>query len=147
MVIDIKKLKSSGKSECSFHFECELQSDVITLPDAEFSKPVSVTGRLTLSGKTVIVEGEIEYVLSAHCSRCLTETEYRAVVEFDEEYSEDKEDVDAYIYSKGLVDLTEMVREKVILSMPYSVYCKEDCKGLCPVCGINLNEAQCDCNK
>ncbi len=147
MVIDIKKLKSSGKSECSFHFECELDNDLITLPSAEFSGPVSVTGNLTLSGKTVIVDGEIEYKLSAHCSRCLSETEYRAVVGFDEEFSENKDDIEAYIYSKGLVDLTEMVREKVILSMPYSVYCKEDCKGLCPVCGINLNEAQCDCNK
>ena len=147
MVIDVKKLKQSGKEECSFHFETEMDSEIITLPGAKFLPPVSVTGTLTLSGKTVFVFGEIEYSLSSPCSRCLKETVYHSVVDFDEEFTEDKTVEDAYLYSRGLVDLSDMVREKIILSMPVAVLCDENCKGICLKCGANLNETHCDCNK
>lgn len=145
MVIDVKKLKYSGKDTCSFHFEYEADNSAITLPDAVYSAPVSVTGTLTLGGNAVFVEGEIAYSLNAKCSRCLADVIFHNVVEFDEMYSENKDDEDAYLYSKGLVDLTEMVNEKLLLSFPYSVLCKEDCKGICVGCGVNLNYEDCKC--
>ncbi len=145
MVIDVKKLKFSGKETCSFHFEYEADDSAITLPDAVYSAPVSVTGTLTLGGNAVFVEGEIAYSLNAKCSRCLADVIFHNVVEFDEMYSENKDDEDAYFYSKGLIDLTEMVNEKLLLSFPYSVLCKEDCKGICVGCGANLNYEDCKC--
>ena len=145
MVIDVKKLKYSGKDVCSFHFEYDADDSAITLPDAVYSAPVSVTGTLTLGGNAVFVEGEIEYSLNAKCSRCLDDVIFHNIVEFDERYSEDKTDDDAYLYAKGLVDLTDMVNEKLLLSFPYSVLCKEGCKGICPGCGVNLNYEDCKC--
>lgn len=145
MVIDVKKLKYSGKDVCSFHFEYDADDSAITLPDAVYSAPVSVTGTLTLGGNAVFVEGEIEYSLNAKCSRCLDDVIFHNIVEFDERYSEDKTDDDAYLYAKGLVDLTDMVNEKLLLSFPYSVFCKEGCKGICPGCGVNLNREECKC--
>lgn len=145
MVIDVKKLKYSGKDVCSFHFEYDADDSAITLPDAVYSAPVSVTGTLTLGGNAVFVEGEIEYSLNAKCSRCLDDVIFHNIVEFDERYSEDKTDDDAYLYAKGLVDLTDMVNEKLLLSFPYSVLCKEGCKGICPGCGVNLNREECIC--
>ncbi len=145
MVIDVKKLKYSGKDVCSFHFEYDADDSAITLPDAVYSAPVSVTGTLTLGGNAVFVEGEIEYSLNAKCSRCLDDVIFHNIVEFDERYSEDKTDDDVYLYAKGLVDLTDMVNEKLLLSFPYSVLCKEGCKGICPGCGVNLNREECKC--
>lgn len=145
MVIDVKKLKYSGKDVCSFHFEYDADDSAITLPDAVYSAPVSVTGTLTLGGNAVFVEGEIEYSLNAKCSRCLDDVIFHNIVEFDERYSEDKTDDDAYLYAKGLVDLTDIVNEKLLLSFPYSVLCKEGCKGICPGCGVNLNREECKC--
>lgn len=145
MVIDVKKLKYSGKDVCSFHFEYDADDSAITLPDAVYSAPVSVTGTLTLGGNAVFVEGEIEYSLNAKCSRCLDDVIFHNIVEFDERYSENKTDGDAYLYAKGLVDLTDMVNEKLLLSFPYSVLCKEGCKGICPGCGVNLNREECKC--
>ena len=145
MVIDVKKLKYSGKDVCSFHFEYDADDSAITLPDAVYSAPVSVMGTLTLGGNAVFVEGEIEYSLNAKCSRCLDDVIFHNIVEFDERYSEDKTDDDAYLYAKGLVDLTDMVNEKLLLSFPYSVLCKEGCKGICPGCGVNLNREECKC--
>lgn len=145
MVIDVKKLKYSGKDECSFHFDFDADNSAITLPDASYSSPVSVTGTLTLGGNAVFVEGEIKYVLNAKCSRCLDDVIFHNIVGFDETFSEDKTDEDAYLYSKGLVDLTEMVNEKLLLSFPYSVLCRDDCKGICAGCGVNLNREECKC--
>ena len=144
MVIDIRKLKYSGKDECCFHFEHEANDSNITLPDAKYDGAVKVNGKLTLDGKSVYVEGEIEYSLSTVCSRCYDSVIFHNIVDFNEEFSESGDVEDAYKFSKGLVDLTEMVEEKLLLSFPYSVYCKEDCKGLCPECGANLNLTNCE---
>lgn len=147
MVIDVKKLKYGGKDGCSFHFEYESDNSTITLPDAEYIRPISVTGALTLGGNEVYAEGEIEYSVRTKCSRCLDDVIFHNVVAFDETYSEDKDDEDAYLYKKGLVDFTEMVNEKLLLSFPYSVFCSDDCKGICSGCGVNLNREECKCNK
>ncbi|MBR1675896.1 MAG: DUF177 domain-containing protein [Clostridia bacterium] len=148
MVIDVKKLKYSGKDECSFHFDAEFDDALITLPDAKFLSPVSVTGTVTIGGNTVLAEGEIEYSVGGQCSRCLDSAIFHNIVAFSEEFSNRKDaDPDVYPYAKGLVDLSDMVREKIIFSMPFAIYCRDDCKGLCPVCGANLNKSQCDCNK
>ena len=145
MVIDVKKLKRSGKESCSFHFDYEADDSAITLPDAEYSTPVSVNGTLTLGGNEVWAEGEIEYFVSTKCSRCLDDVIFHNIVEFDETFSEDDNADGAYLYSRGLVDLTEMVNEKLLLSFPVSVLCKEDCKGICSGCGVNLNHEDCKC--
>lgn len=145
MVIDVKKLKRSGKESCSFHFDYEADDSAITLPDAEYSRPVSVNGTLTLGGNEVWAEGEIEYFVSTKCSRCLDDVIFHNIVEFDETFSEDDNTDGAYLYSRGLVDLTEMVNEKLLLSFPVSVLCKEDCKGICSGCGVNLNHEDCKC--
>ncbi len=145
MVIDVKKLKRSGKESCSFHFDYEADDSAITLPDAEYSRPVSVNGTLTLGGNEVWAEGEIEYFVSTKCSRCLDDVIFHNIVEFDETFSEDDNADGAYLYSRGLVDLTEMVSEKLLLSFPVSVLCKEDCKGICSGCGVNLNHEDCKC--
>ena len=145
MVIDVKKLKRSGKENCSFHFDYEADDSAITLPDAEYSRPVSVNGTLTLGGNEVWAEGEIEYFVSTKCSRCLDDVIFHNIVEFDETFSEDDNADGAYLYSRGLVDLTEMVNEKLLLSFPVSVLCKEDCKGICSGCGVNLNHEDCKC--
>ncbi|MDY2713852.1 MAG: DUF177 domain-containing protein [Candidatus Borkfalkiaceae bacterium] len=145
MVIDVKKLKRSGKESCSFHFDYEADDSAITLPDAEYSRPVSVNGTLTLGGNEVWAEGEIEYFVSTKCSRCLDDVIFHNIVEYDETFSEDDNADGAYLYSRGLVDLTEMVNEKLLLSFPVSVLCKEDCKGICSGCGVNLNHEDCKC--
>ena len=147
MVIDVRKLKYSGKDECSFHFEYDADSSVIALPDAEYKGKVQVNGTLTLNGKSVFVYGEIKYEISTLCTRCLTGVVFQNVVEFDEEYSETEDGDDIYKFKKGIVDLTEMVDEKLMLSIPYAVYCKDDCKGLCSECGANLNQTKCEHTK
>jgi uncharacterized protein len=52
---------------------------------------------------------------------------------------------DDYLYRSGVVDLKEAVNDVLLLNMASTIYCKEDCKGLCHCCGVNLNKSKCNC--
>ena len=132
MVIDVRKLKYSGKDEQSFDFDYQADSSAITLPDAEYSSPVKVKGTLYLSGKSVFVEGTLEYFISTNCSRCLTGVIFHNVVEFDEEYSETEDLEEGYRFKKGLVDLTEMVKKNYFYPFRIQYIAKKTVKGFAP---------------
>ena len=110
---------------------------------------VDVTARSVGTG--VFVRGRISGRLVVPCRRCLEETE----LEMDEPVDllfqelEDEEDADGEVYplpARGTeVDLTEPVREQVLLRVPKYVVCREECRGLCAQCGTNLNDESCDC--
>ena len=121
MVIDVRKLKNSGKDGCSFCFEYAADDSLITLPYASFKEPVTVTGELELAGDKVLI---------APCSRCGEKTEYRGLTRFDEAFSDDPNDKeeDFYPFSRGLVDLTKMVCDTLVISFPYTIYCEKDQK-------------------
>ena len=53
---------------------------------------------------------------------------------------------DAFIYESDLLDITEPVRESLLLAVPLQSLCREDCRGLCPVCGADRNEGDCGCD-
>ena len=57
------------------------------------------------------------------------------------------EDLDVSIYEGDKIDLSELVREQIILNLPEKIFCSEDCKGLCAKCGANRNLIDCNCDK
>ncbi len=144
MLIDLKKLWQKGKEEESFYFEYNPETELIDIPSAEIVLPIKVVGKVTLTGRhSAFIEGEISFKVKGECTRCLTETEKDFAIEFSEGVSDDGED--AYPLKNDTVDLSKIVDDKIIISMPVTLLCKEDCKGLCPDCGGNLNENGCKC--
>lgn len=97
---------------------------------------------------TVRLFGEIGY--KTECDRCLTPTEQKLVFDYTKDVKKvcDNEDFDGIILSpdESFDYETEVVTE-VLLSFPAKHLCDENCKGLCPVCGCNLNEHECSCEK
>jgi uncharacterized protein len=59
----------------------------------------------------------------------------------------DEDDVDLYPYEGEEINLEPLLREQILLAVPYAPLCREDCKGLCPVCGTDLNAGQCPCDR
>jgi uncharacterized protein len=57
------------------------------------------------------------------------------------------DDLDVSIYDGEKIDLTDLVREQILLDLPTQILCQEDCKGLCQKCGANLNEVNCNCEE
>ena len=142
MIIDVLKMKQEGNLSGEFNFEHTPSNDLISLPEATFSGPVKVNAYVELDGKDVYADVRITYVIAGACSRCLESAQGEITHEYSAKYSLFEEE-DCYLYKSGKVDLASSVNEAIIVSQPTVIYCKEDCKGLCPVCGANLNDGDC----
>ncbi len=120
-----------------------------------------VEGELVLRsiGRTVHLGGQVRAVASLVCGACLARFEYQLVVPIDEEFRRTAEAPaparpelaaeDFLIPAEpgDVIDLTEVVRQSLILALPIAPRCREDCRGLCPQCGADLNRGPCACQE
>ena len=113
---------------------------------------VTVTGRLSRTGTgQVYWHGRIAGDVTSECRRCLMEAHAHVEDESHIIYAEPDEttddDPDIYPLDPGAreLDLRPAIREEWLLAQPRYVLCREDCKGLCPRCGKDLNDGPCDC--
>ena len=143
MVIDLLKLKRTGKSSVDFAFNYEVEDNLTDLPNAKIDD-VKVIGTLTITDdKTCYVDAEVSYVLTGDCTRCTRPARTEIVTKLEEEFS--CLETEGYSYINDKVDLTKAVKDSIVLSQPDKLLCKEDCKGVCFNCGKNLNDGDCGC--
>jgi uncharacterized protein len=107
---------------------------------------------------TVSISGEIKATLGQRCSRCLKEfsnplsstfrVNYVPIkqIKKEGEYELKRDDLDTNFYSGDRLDLTELIKEQILLSLPMQPLCSKECKGLCLKCGKDLNEESCTCD-
>ncbi len=147
MLLDLRKLKRTGKDSQDFYFEYAPKTDLAEdLPQCEINLPIKITGTVSLTGEhSAYVEGEISFTITGECTRCLNQATNQYSAQFGEEITEDE--IDGYQLVNDTVNLTKIVDDAVLMNIPVTFLCKEDCKGLCFKCGKNLNEAECECNK
>jgi len=107
-------------------------------PDqVEYREPIHVRVSANLIGKTLVVQGRLGTAVVLECNRCLKKFDYLV-------------EVPDYCFSVQVrgdetVDLTDSIREGIILTLPIKRLCSPECKGLCPVCGQDHNVSACDC--
>lgn len=147
MIIDVRRLKFSGKLDSDFSFDYFPEDSLLSLPGSVIDGPVKVTGTLALHGDDVYVDGTVSCTIVGECVRCLKRAEYKLISELNAVYATERQDEDDYLYSSGLVNLKFAVDDVLLTTFPSAIYCKEECKGLCPVCGKDLNEGPCACKK
>ena len=125
--------------------------------DFQQAAPLKVEAVAELVGPEVRVRGRLGTRLEACCDRCLVSVAIPVEEEFDLFYrpvstiarAEEVELPEAelgvgFLFGDG-IELADVVTEQVILSVPMKIVCQTDCRGLCPVCGANLNVEKCDC--
>ncbi len=111
---------------------------------------------VTRAGDTVYVRGDLAVLISQACDRCLEKTTisiggdfaYTLVpekAESTEELELTAEELETSYYRGDFIDLAPMICEQIVLQVPMKILCAEDCKGLCPHCGNNLNTGSCNC--
>lgn len=107
---------------------------------------------LTDTGEGVLATGIVRGVATTPCDRCLEPATLDIAGEIscyylNEPPEADDEDEEEYglISAEGTVDISPAIQAAVVMDLPFIVLCREDCKGLCPTCGCNLNEQTCDC--
>ncbi len=93
------------------------------------------------------IRGQGEIFLAIPCNRCLTDVDTIIDISIDEEIDMDT-DVDEQNFVEGHnIDVDKMLETELLLNIPGKVLCNEDCKGICTVCGKNLNEGECGCDR
>jgi len=108
--------------------------------------PVSIKGIITNESGILKINGTIDYKLELKCHRCLKEMFKNFKLNINEGFSNaEGVQTDFYKFSDNEIDLTEMVLDVIITSIPMKVLCNEECKGLCSSCGNNLNNKACSC--
>lgn len=113
-----------------------------------FAEPVVIAGTVENQDSVVVLRYRAEVVYKRECDRCLEMSEKRYSLSFEHILTAtipDDESEDLVFIPDFRLDFGEMAREDVILEMPTKHLCKQECKGLCPKCGCNLNHSQCGC--
>lgn len=141
-------LKEAGAIE-KFHFSISKLQD---FDEAVFIKPIVVEGSISNTGETLQMRAKVDTEISAQCDRCLENVDIPLTFEFVENYRQNSayeedglENNEFIVFEDDLIDLIEAIRENVILNLPMQILCNPECPGICPQCGQNLKEKQCDC--
>lgn len=119
--------------------------------------PIRVHLRLSKSGRMIHVKSRVETGVELLCARCLEpffrglNSEFSTVLKprpnfpLAEERELNREDLESDFYEGEEVNLTSFVQDQVLLTLPQKAVCREECRGLCPRCGKNLNREVCQC--
>ncbi|MGD2068545.1 MAG: DUF177 domain-containing protein [Gemmatimonadota bacterium] len=123
--------------------------------DLTFAGPVEVDVVATVAGSgEYVVRGRIAGTLVQECRRCLDEVrtsvddELTLVFSPADELGSTEQDPEMRVLEPGAdeIDLGEAIREELVLDVDRYVVCDAACRGLCPICGVNRNEEECDCS-
>lgn len=121
------------------------------------SKPAEVKGNVKQTGNEVFVSGHVETRAQLECDRCLKPVELPVSADFALEYitgadyesssaaALSEEEMAVSVFDGDSIDVDEIVKEQILLAVPARTLCREDCKGICPECGTDLNTGQCNC--
>ena len=151
LVIDLGTLKPSLD-----RVELEVMPSEAGLPEAEWRGHIRCSFRVERSGDRVSIRGTVSSTVHLECVRCLREfdQELTASLTVFAERSEKSQRAEEHELQRDHImlfhdgrrlDLRETVREELLLELPITPYCREDCPGLCPKCGADLNLGPCGC--
>ena len=118
--------------------------------DLRFSSPVVLNGIIVKTDDRLVLDAKLSANVKCQCARCLDDADVSVdediivyLVSGDEIFSEE---YDTYVISENHVDLMDLCFIEILNQIPYKLLCKEDCLGMCPVCGSNFNKVQCKCS-
>lgn len=155
MLINLSEIMSVPEKVVQMEVPIELTNFRCGNEQYEFARksPVSLKIR-NLGNRQVKIWGSISCSLNLPCSRCLTgvevpfDIEVEREIDFTKTEEERAEELDETNYISGFnLDVDTLVYDEILIELPYQVLCKEDCKGLCKVCGQDLNSGECQCDR
>lgn len=153
MIVDLNELEE-GLND----FEWEETPEALYIQDEalRFAGPIRTRMAFMKLGESISASGSSHATLQAECVRCLEpvrvrlESSFKFIFQKGSPGSAEDESDETLIWlgeTGDKVDLGEEVKDYILLEVPQSPLCKESCAGLCPVCGENLNDRQCDCTQ
>lgn len=147
MILNLKRLFFVPNDKLDFSYDLNLD-DFELHGERLFRSPIKIAGTVENRSSVVTLTYSAEFVLSYECGRCLKETQksdknnYTHIL-VDELCNEDSDSL--YVTENYTVNMDELVVDDIVPDLPLKFLCFEDCKGLCPKCGANLNDGDCGC--
>ena len=155
MIVDLAEIEGFSRP-----FEFTIAQSDLELDIAGFNliDEVRVSGEIVKRSAQIDIGGAIVTVAEIDCVRCLNPVAQPLNIDFTvsfvtpENFAGDKDhevlagDLDVDVLADDRIDLKEIVREQILLNLPSQALCREDCKGLCPKCGADLNLIDCKCD-
>lgn len=153
MKINLSRLIDRAVYKMDFEHTLELTKISTKMRDIMLGSPVNVKGSVYKTDNSLYLDSVVSYEYYENCARCLKEfvNKVETVLSgrlMENSKSSDITDDDELIfyYDNDEVDLTEQVLSSILLSLPMKSLCDDNCRGLCLVCGKDLNEGECNCN-
>lgn len=160
MIVNVAELKAHAGRSARHRFEWPVPPFESGDDEALFPRPARVDAKLINTGKGILAEVRLKVDVTMNCGRCLEPFTFPLAVSFEQEYREgegpagksgEREDEgegegeDVAWYEGETIDLSDAVRDNILLALPMKPLCREACAGLCPQCGANLNYGKCEC--
>ncbi|OGN90609.1 MAG: hypothetical protein A2158_04080 [Chloroflexi bacterium RBG_13_46_14] len=144
----------------------QLKSNIGTIRNYEFDTNVDIEGEkveftgfvcLMKTDRGILMKGTFDTNIFLRCGRCLSNFSYPLEIKIEEEYfpimdvntgvmlPAPEEPGSFTIDDYNIMDILEAIRQYTLMALPIKPLCRKDCSGLCPTCGANLNEEECDC--
>lgn len=165
-VLDITAILRTVGADIDFSEKVKMEPMVLMGDNVLFENPVTVSGNIINNGSAFLMRAFVSGEYTSVCSRCGDDVKKK--IEFDFEsvmyhnpvrskhapsekesadliYKAEKEE--AIIFTSHLIELEPIISNEIFSRLPMRLLCSEDCKGLCPVCGANLNRESCNCLK
>lgn len=158
MQINVTKIKSTAETKESVNLQEQINAAEFGYEELEFAAPVEFAGVMEHTAPYFRLAGEVRAEVKLMCSRCLAEFTLPIAVPIAEVYTnkqealpdvdEDAEDVgfdEIGFFEGDEVDITPALLKALFLELPMRPLCREDCRGMCPECGADLNRGECGC--
>lgn len=147
--INVAEIKKRLVGSESFQYDLAPAQLNLSPEDADLEGHILVEGELSNGGDVILLTAAEQFVCHGTCARCLKDVRLELTARVEERYypegTEGLEE-DAFTYQFDMVDVTDALRESLLLAIPARVLCKPDCKGICPVCGADRNVTECHCD-
>lgn len=152
MILNLESLLNKEKKAISIAFEKEIADIDCYGTKIRLSGITKASGSIQNYDGRLYLKMKLEAEVVESCSRCLS----KVVIPIDQEIegyllNQDRDDCDqddsVFVYNGETLNLSELIEASIVLNIPHKIVCSEDCKGLCLVCGGDLNKGECTCNE
>lgn len=149
MKVNVYDIAKDNGAYLNIEFNEKLSGFDSEKSDYIFDSPVDFVGKLVNVKGVLKLTGRLKTEYTVKCYRCLKEIKCKMDMNISESFvkAERKKDDDSYTYKGDYVELDKPLKDNMYLNLPMKHVCDEACKGICPKCGSDLNEDQCECEE
>ena len=147
MLLDLREIIGVPGGIAQFEYQPDL-SDAAVGSVVSILQPTRAAGSVVNRAGALTLTAIVDVICLCICARCLDEFEYpvqQHISAYLTEGGEDGEDPDSYLLQGDKIDVDEIILTEFLLELEETLLCREDCEGICEICGADLNDGECDC--